>query len=120
MEISAALTQNRANTELERLERLLDLTQSQADEIFPIIARRADAYHPDLKIRIGRSETSNPTPLPDPGGRSTRGSPDDEPEIEDEIEDILTPIQNQTLTDEQNESDEWWTEILSDLAANSP
>lgn len=118
LEISAALTQNRAATELKRLDRLLKLTESQADEIFPILARRADSYHPDLKIRIGRSETSNPSPLPSEGRRTKRKSPAPETEIEDELEEILTPPQNQTLTAEQIESDQWWSEILSELAAS--
>ncbi len=132
LEMSAALTQNRAITELERLDRLLDLSREQADQIFPILARHAAAYDPSLRIRIGRSETSSPTPLPPADGRVPRRTPqrdpeakpddpdtDDEPEIEDELEGILTPPQNQTLVTDEIESDEWWTEILDELTNNA-
>ena len=136
LEISAALTSNRANSELSRLQGLLDLSRQQADEIFPILVRRSTSYGPSLRIRIGRSETSRPTPLPPPDGRTRRGPPErapeakpDDPEesdqpppLEDELEEILTPPQNQALIADKLDADLWWTEIIGELAeaANHP
>jgi hypothetical protein len=119
--ISAALTQNRAATELERLERLLDLSEAQADEIFPILARHSTAYHPALRIRIGRSETGRPRPLPNTSPRAPRSAPDHEPEPDmEEIDEILTPPQIESLVAEEIAADEWWTEIIDELASPPP
>ena len=121
--------ERRATMELERLTKLLDLSEEQQDRIFPLLARSSTAYHPALSIRVGNSETSTPSDLPSaPGADTPSGEPaaaeatapeSSEPllakEADEEIHDILTDDQKDALEEELIDEDLWWSDIIADL-----
>ena len=120
-------------SELDRLTRLLDLTEQQQDQIFPLLARSSTAYHPALAIQVGEAETSNISNLPSegddedadssnaskPSTGGNSGAEDSTPllakEADEEIHHVLTEEQKQALEDAVVDEDLWWSDIVDDL-----
>jgi hypothetical protein len=125
--VAAEQINQRATKKLDRLTRLLDLSEEQQDQVFPLLARSAPAYHPSLTIEVAGSapggRTKGQDSEPSAGGSADDGSNDDlesdgsllANEAEGQIHDILTDDQQQLLEDEIIEEDLWWTEIIADL-----
>lgn len=126
--LAAERIEKRANRELERLSRLLDLSQEQQDRIFPLLARSSTAFHPTFAIQVGDAEFSEPSDLPAKSAsgndaakapaKSTareRSEPLLAKEADEEMHDILTPDQQEALVDAIIDEDLWWTDIVNDL-----
>ncbi|MFT5412607.1 MAG: Spy/CpxP family protein refolding chaperone [Verrucomicrobiales bacterium] len=129
----AGRIEKRASRELDRLTRLLDLTEQQQDQIFPLLARSSTAYHPALAIQVGEAETSNISNLPSegddedadssnaskPSTGGNSGAEDSTPllakEADEEIHHVLTEEQKQALEDAVVDEDLWWSDIVDDL-----
>jgi len=121
--LRAERIQARANRELDRLTKLLDLSAEQQDRIFPLLAQSSTAYHPSLAIQVGDAETSNPTKISDENktddstGKATVETSDIllAKEADEGIYDVLTAEQQMALEDEIIDEDLWWTDIVDDL-----
>ena len=120
--INADAVAYRANRELDRLTRLLDLSEEQQDRIFPILARSSTSFHPALSIQVGNAETRNATDLPaaasgnDPEVAAADGNqPLQAKEAAEELHEVLTEDQQRSLEDALIEEDLWWTEIVNTL-----
>ena len=128
LEIAADRIQNRANRELARLTRLLDLSEAQQDRIFPLLARSSTAYHPALAIQVGDAQSTTPVEIAsktdDSTGAAAAPAEGSAPETsepitlttaDEEIYDVLTPEQQEALEEEIIDEDLWWTDIVNDL-----
>ena len=123
LKLAAERIEARANRELARLTRLLELTEEQQDRIFPLLARSSTAYHPALAIQVGDAEAGDPTDLPPQEKVTTDAEPDADPgepllakkAADEEIFDVLTDDQKEAYEEELVDDDLWWTEIIDDL-----
>jgi hypothetical protein len=96
----AALVEEEANHDLKHLVSLLDLNQMQQDQIFDTLVRRAPAWHPSMQID-GNTPATNPV------------NPD--APLLDDIDEVLTPDQQQELADNELNRAEWWAEVIDQL-----
>ena len=96
----AAIVEQEANHDLKHLVSLLDLDQTQQDQIFETLVRRAPAWHPAMQV-----DSRNPATKPvDPGAP-----------LLDDIEEVLTPDQQQELAENDLNRTEWWAEVIEQL-----
>lgn len=125
--IAAERINHHASRKLARLAHLLDLSEAQQDQIFPLLARSAPAYHPSLAIEVGGATVAGRRDLRSSNSASNEGAEEQTPagsepndplpasKADEKIHEALTSEQQRKLEDELVEEDLWWTEIIADL-----
>lgn len=124
--IAADRINRQASQKLDRLAHILDLSEEQQDQIFPLLARSSQAYHPSLAIEVTASTSgsakdrrNSEQEVKGGDGEFSNNPGSNEPlpsnEADEQIHDVLTAEQQERLEDEIVEADLWWTEIIADL-----
>jgi len=124
--LAADRINRQATQKLDHLAQILDLSEEQQDQIFPLLARSSQAYHPSLAIEVTASTSGSAKDRRDSeqaakgsDGEDANNSGSNEPlpanEADEQIHDVLTTEQKERLEDEIIDADLWWTEIIADL-----
>ncbi len=131
LEARAAKVEQEANRELQRLVRLLNLTEEQQDKVFQTLARHSRHWSPEMLIPADAAAAGKRTEkvpglyLPGTDSPAKTQPVEDAPAADpvpakttdplEEIMSILDPEQQTALVKDEMDRAAWWAEILPQI-----